>query len=208
MRKAPNDLLRAKDRVVCGLRRYDSGMSGSTSGVTTAVIAGGFAVGGAVIGFCGSAWNTRASLRASRDAVREQRLWEQRSPLYRFLLSDIVAAQSNDSDVPNAVFASRIYEALLKHSVGMQAYASDALIETYNRTLVAARKVTGPPDRREVGLRDRRRQATQELNRQVVQLHADVRRELQTGEIHPSWRAKLKRRQQPRAASAIGGESE
>jgi hypothetical protein len=103
-----------------GLRRYDSGMSGSTSGVTTALIAGGFAVGGAVIGFCGSAWNMRASLRASREAAHDQRLWDRRSAIYEEVLRTL------DSFVPSPAADGplRLTQCLTPLAPAMELYAS------------------------------------------------------------------------------------
>lgn len=60
---------------------YDADVSGLPPTVVGALIAGG----AAVIGFGASAWNTRVTLRAGRQATRDQRFWEKKTALYEDL---------------------------------------------------------------------------------------------------------------------------
>jgi len=66
-------------------------MSGLDSTVTGALVAGGFAV----VGFSASALTTTSTLRANRNAARDQRLWEKREPLYEQLVGAAMSVQDS-----------------------------------------------------------------------------------------------------------------
>src|SRR5258706_16245482 len=64
-------------------------MSGSTSGATTALIAGGFAV----VGFIAAGWQNGRTIRANQQSAREQRLWDKKTALYEAISTAMKAAE-------------------------------------------------------------------------------------------------------------------
>jgi hypothetical protein len=96
-------------------------MAGLDPTVQGALIGGG----AAVIGFAASAWNTRVTVRANRNAAHDQRVWEKRAPLYEQLL-----ALSPDLGTHNAGAAALEVMANLRPQV--LAYASDKVRHAYS----------------------------------------------------------------------------
>ena len=62
-------------------------MSGSVSGVVTALIAGGFAV----VGFGASSWQNSRTIRANRIMAQEQRIWDRKAALYESIYAQVAA---------------------------------------------------------------------------------------------------------------------
>jgi hypothetical protein len=84
-------------------------MSGISSTVTGALIAGG----AALIGFGASAWNTRATVRANRQIARDERLWDKKTALYEALgeptgdietIDDVRAARATVNSLTEAAW--------------------------------------------------------------------------------------------------------
>ena len=119
---------------------YPSGLAPTVKG---ALIAGG----AAVIGFVASARNTRATARASRLAVQEQRLWEKRSGLYEEILVRFDQDQLAEDrrvqrglsrwDTEDAELASMSVpeedelRSIFVHGARMRAYASDQVLRAF-----------------------------------------------------------------------------
>ena len=100
-------------------------MDPTISGALVGVAAGS-------IGFAAAAWQTRATLRANREAARDQRLWEKRSALYEALLratGDLTTKTATARDLEAVIGALHDQRTLVL------AYASDAVLFRYMTTI-------------------------------------------------------------------------
>src|SRR5262245_42575545 len=106
-------------------------MAGLDPTITGALIAGG----AALVGFGASAWQNAYTLRASREAAREQQLWEKRCAVYERILQ--VLMYPDHANMPDSDAAAP-YEKGLKEQLGeLLAYASDDVLEAHRSALSA-----------------------------------------------------------------------
>jgi len=110
------------------IARYHADMGGLPPTVVGALIAGG----AALIGFGASAWNTSRTVRASRAAVRDQRLWEKRSAVYEDIAAAMFILTSNREDPERVDKFDRDLTGLV---VAVQMYASEQVRDDFNELL-------------------------------------------------------------------------
>jgi hypothetical protein len=87
-------------------------------------------VGAAIVGFGASAWQTRATLRANRQAAQDQRLWEKRSTLYERMLASL--PQPRDVEGPWTASFLRLADVLSEFEAQATAYASGWVLSRYS----------------------------------------------------------------------------
>jgi hypothetical protein len=79
-------------------------------------------VGGALLGFAASALTATMTMRASRDAAHEQRLWEKRSGVYEGILTTLTTEPGNLEETKSR---------LERFSPQVAAYASGWVVRRY-----------------------------------------------------------------------------
>jgi hypothetical protein len=135
-------------------------------------IAGALIAGGAaVIGFGASAWQNASTVRSSRQAARDQRLWEKKSALYETLL-DVAMHTRTSEDIPQV---QEDVAALSRQMSQVWAYASNEVLGRFLKTLDTAKtlravvRLNADPDQAKRAL-----DASQALDPSVTGLNLDV----------------------------------
>jgi len=93
-------------------------------------------LGGAVIGFGASAVTTAVTVRANRNAARDDRLWDKRAPLYEQLLAPLELVHYFEAGIgaDAAAYASAV-EDLKRHKPQVFAYAHEQVYRALEHLL-------------------------------------------------------------------------
>ena len=164
--------------------RYDARMSGLPAVVWGSIIAGG----AALIGYGASALTTRATVRASRQAAQDQRLWEKRSVLYEAVMRIVSDFQPHTATRKQFL---NVNKELYGQRPAMMLYAPDLVQQAFWSVWTHFEDWATPGGRLDVDNNEPRVEATarNEATNLLNQLEYTLQKEIQETKVQGThWR--------------------